>query len=137
MKLFCSNAFTGEDFDAVQKRMKLVVEAINESGHEAYCPIFDPHKIALQKKGDTKAIFESAFQNIEKCDGMVAIITSERKSEGQLMEIGAILAAKKPLFVFIHESAASAPTHLSKLATKMVKWATDEELKFLLHKLQN
>lgn len=136
MKLFCSYAFTGEDFDAVQKRMKLVVEAVNESGHEAYCPIFDPHKIALQEKSDTKAIFEYAFQNIERCDGMVVIITSGRKSEGQLMEIGATLAAKKPLFVFVHKSAAGAPSHLSKLATKMFDWTTDENLKFLLQKLQ-
>jgi nucleoside 2-deoxyribosyltransferase len=128
MKLFCSNAFTGEDFNQVSARMQMVVEALNNAGHEAYCPVFDPHKIELQSKGDTRAIFEYAFENISKCDGMVAIISSDRKSEGQLMEIGATLAQKKPLFVFVHKSAAAVPSHMLKLATKTFTWTTNEEL---------
>jgi len=128
MKLFCSNAFTGEDIETVTKRMKLVVDSLNKAGHDAYCPIFDPHKIELQKNNDTKAIFEYAFQNLSQCEGMVAIITSDRKSEGQLIEIGALLAENKPLYVLVHESAALAPSHLTKLATKTLIWSSDEEL---------
>lgn len=128
MKLFCSNAFTGEDFDTVSNRMKLVVDSLNKSGHDAYCPIFDPRKIELQEQQATKEIFDYAFQNLANCEGMVAIITSERKSEGQLMEIGAILAANKPLFLFVHESASESPSHLSKLATKVFIWSTNEDL---------
>lgn len=128
MKLFCSIAFTGEDVETVTKRMQLVVDSLNNAGHDAYCPIFDPHKIELQKSNDTKAIFKYAFQNLSQCDGMVAIITSDRKSEGQLMEIGAVLAANKPLYVLLHESAVSTPSHLTKLATKSLTWSSDEEL---------
>jgi nucleoside 2-deoxyribosyltransferase len=128
MKIFCSNAFTGEEFNQVSARMQMVVEALNEAGHEAYCPVFDPYKIELQAKNDTKAIFDYAFDNVGKCDGMVAIVTSGRKSEGQLMEIGTTLAQKKPLFVFVHESAAGTPSHLPKLATKAFTWSTNEEL---------
>lgn len=54
MKLFCSNAFTGEDFGAMSNRMKMVVDTINCSGHEAYCPVFDSHKIDLQSRGGQK-----------------------------------------------------------------------------------
>ena len=86
MKIFCTNAFTGEDVDVVTKRMKLVIDQLNKVGHQAYCPIFDPHKIELQSKGDVKEIFNYAFKNLLECDTMVAIITSGRKSEGQLME---------------------------------------------------
>lgn len=128
MKIFCTNAFTGEDFDTVSRRMKAVVNALNNAGHEAYCPIFDSHKIELQAKNDTRAIFNYAFTNIANSDAMVAIITSDRKSEGQLMEAGAALAANKPLFAFIHQSAAQSPTHLTKLAEKTFIWSTDQEL---------
>lgn len=128
MKLFCSHAFTGEDFDTFSERMQLVVDSLNKSGHEAYCPIFDPRKIELQERQATKEIFDYAFQNLANSDGMVAIITSGRKSEGQLMEIGAILAANKPLYLFVHDSAVKAPSHLQKLATKVYAWSSDEDL---------
>lgn len=131
MKLFCSNAFTGEDFETVKRRMQLVVDTLNGVGHGAYCPIFDPHKIQLQEQQNTKAIFDYAFSNLDKCEGMVAIITSDRKSEGQLMEIGAILAAKKPLYLFVHESVKPS-SHLPKLATKVFSWSSDQDLQKVL-----
>lgn len=128
MKLFCSNAFTGENFEKVSKRMKLVVDALDKAGHEAYCPMFDQHKIELQKVNNTKAIFNYAFQNINKNEGMVAIVSSSRKSEGQLMEIGATLSQNKPIYLFIHESAKDSPSHLSKLATRTFVWSDENDL---------
>lgn len=135
MKLFCSNAFTGEDVDTVNSRMQMVVDSLNAAGHQAYCPVFDPHKQKLQEHQDTKAIFEYAFSNLSKCDGMVAIIASSRKSEGQLMEIGAVLSEGKPLYLLIKEDAAKEPTHLIKLATKTYVWKSEEDLKDQLAKL--
>lgn len=129
MNLFCANAFTGEDFDTVSKRMQLVVDTLNATGHNAYCPIFDPHKIELQERRATKEIFEYAFQNIAKSDGLVAIITSDKKSEGMLMEFGAALVVHKPLYLFIHESAESIPSHVPKLATQVFTWSSDQDLK--------
>ncbi len=105
-----------------------MVDALNKSGHAAYCPIFDPRKIELQERQAAKEIFDYAFQNLAKCDGMIAIVTSDRKSEGQLMEIGAILAANKPLYLFVHDSARKAPSHLHKLAAKVYIWSSDEDL---------
>jgi nucleoside 2-deoxyribosyltransferase len=131
MKLFCSYAFTGEDEQVLFERMGMVVDALNTSGHDAYCPLFDPHKIALQEKGDILAIFDYAFKNLAMCDGMVAIIASERKSEGQLMEVGAALAADKPLYLFIHSSVGSV-SHLPKLASATHVWGSEEELKSAL-----
>jgi nucleoside 2-deoxyribosyltransferase len=128
MRLFCSNAFTGEDVDLVTKRMRKVVDTLNKSGHKAYCPIFDPHKIELQERNETAAIFEYAFDNVSKSDGMVAIISSGRKSEGQLMEIGAALALHQPVYAFIHTSAKDMPSHLKKLATKSFIWTSQEDL---------
>lgn len=58
----------------------------------------------------------------------MAIIASGRKSEGQLMEIGATLAAHKPLYVFVHDSARGVSSHLPKLATEVHTWLSDEDL---------
>jgi hypothetical protein len=38
-------------------------------------------------------------ENVRSFDGIVAIITSEHKSEGQLMEIGALQSKEKPVFI--------------------------------------
>lgn len=135
MKLFCSYAFTGEDVSAVTRRMQLAVDALTAAGYDVYCPLFDPYKNELQQKNDTKAIFEYAFQNIGKCDGIVAIVTSDRRSEGQLLEIGAMLVADKPLFLLLHASAAAAPSHLPKLATKSFTWTSEDELVACLSEL--
>ena len=128
MKLFCSYAFTGEDVTAVEKRMTSVVDALTQAGHEAYCPLFDPYKIALQEKHAINEIFEYDFRNIATCEAMVAIITSSKKSEGQLMEIGALLAQHKPLYLFMHESALHT-SHLPKLTPRVFPWQTDTDLK--------
>ena len=112
--------------------MQLVVGPLNKAGHDAYCPLFDPVTIRLQEKQATKEIFEYAFQNITNCDGMVAIISSVRKSEGQLMEIGANLALAKPLYLFVNISVANNPTHLQKLATGVYFWSTSQDLSYKL-----
>ena len=137
MRLFCSYAFTGEDIKTVSDRMRLVVDSLAIGGHEAYCPLFDRRKIKLQAEQATKEIFDYAFENIAKCDGMVAIISSNRKSEGQLMEIGANLANGKPLYVFIHYSAAKSPSHMQKLATKVYIWSNSSDLAEQLANIKN
>ena len=135
MRLFCSFAFTGENIEELESRMKAVVGTLNESGHDAYCPLFDQHKIAMQKAGDIAGIFAYAFENIKKCEGMVAIVTSNRKSEGQLMEIGVSLAEGKPLYLFIHEAVRDLPSHLPKLATQTYSWNSAPDLLTALQKV--
>lgn len=132
MKLFCSYAFTGEDSALVEKRMHLVVNALNRGGHTAYCPFFDLQEMGLQGTDNFKAIFAHAFRHIAQNEGLVAIITSPKRSEGQLMEIGAALSRDMPFYLFIHSSAETTPSHLPKLATQTFVWHSDEELERLL-----
>lgn len=126
MKLFCSNAVTGENITLVEKRMRIVVDALRQAGHEPYCPVFDPHKTKLLQDEGAKAVIHYAFNNLSRCDGMVAIITSDRKSEGQLIEIGALLTTGKPLYLFIHSSVSS--SNLPKLADKTFVWTSEQDL---------
>ena len=128
MRLFLSNAVPGEDREAVTVRMQKVVSALKSSGHEPYCAMFDSHKDELVVAGDKTAIYEYAFSNVRSADAMVAIVASDKKSEGQLMEIGVLLDHKKPLYLFISESASASPTHLTDLATKTWIWHSETEL---------
>ncbi len=128
MKLFCAYAFTGEDVDVLTKRMRLVVDTLNENGHDAYCNRFDEIVDELQAKDDIKGIFSEAFKNIAKTEALVAIITSPSRSVGQIMEIGIALSQGKPVYLFEHQSAKDS-SYLPRLADKYFQWENEQELK--------
>ncbi len=131
MKLFCAYAFTGEDLEIVTQRMKIVVDTLSSNGHDAYCNRFDAVIDKLQEQNDVKGIFKEAFNNIEKSEALVAIVSSPNKSIGQIMEIGVALSQEKPVFLFEHESA-SGSSYLPQLVTRHFTWENLEDLK---HKL--
>ena len=134
MKVYCAYAFTGEDLELTILRMKIVVDALNENGHEAYCNRFDPVIADMQKNNDTRAIFARAFEVISECDALVALVASSAKSIGQIMEIGAAMSQGKPVYLFEHATAVGS-TYLPKLATATYLWADHDELVSQLKKL--
>lgn len=133
MKLFCSTAMTGENEAEVTERMKLVVGALQAAGHEAYCQSLDRRISELQ---GVAALLQYAFEVLATCEALVVIVTSDRKSEGMLMEVGAALAADKPVYLFWHTSANEGSSHLPKIATKVFLWQTNDELQNLLGNLK-
>lgn len=135
MKLFCAYAFTGEDLETLTKRMRIVVDTLNASGHEAYCNRFDEVVSKLQAQDDTKGIFQEAFKNIEQSEGLVAIIASPSRSIGQIMEIGITMSQGKPVYLFEHISAAGS-SYLPKLVDEYFSWQTLEDLQDVLKKLK-
>ncbi len=134
MKIFCAYAFTGESLDIVTTRMRLVVDALQLSGHQAYCNLFDAAIDALQEKDDTVGIFKAAFSNIEQSEAMVAIVTSPSRSIGQIMEIGVAMSRGKPVYLLEHVSAAGS-SYLPKLVQGHYGWETEYDLVQALSKL--
>lgn len=134
MKLFCSYAYTGEDVETVTSRMQMVVDTLKESGHEVYCPLFDELVAPFQEANDVKSIFKHAFDGIKRQDGVVVIISSERRSEGQLMEIGAALSQNKAVYLMQHSTAVD-KSYLPKLVSETFVWETSDELKNQLKKI--
>lgn len=116
-------------------RMQGVVKSLQKAGFEAYCPLFDEIKIKLQEEGDIKAIFDLAFKSIGESDAFLIIVNSARKSEGQLMEIGAAMFNKKPVIRAIHEDYINEQTHLKYLASKTITWNNEGDLFSQLEKL--
>jgi nucleoside 2-deoxyribosyltransferase len=134
MKLFCSYAYTGEDVETVTSRMQMVVDTLKANGHEVYCPLFDELVAPFQEANDVKSIFKHAFDGIKRQDGVVVIISSERRSEGQLMEIGAALSQNKAVYLMQHSTAVD-KSYLPKLVNETFVWETSDELKNQLKKI--
>ncbi len=134
MKLFCAYAFTGEDVDVLTKRMRLVVDTLNENGHDAYCNRFDKIVDELQAQDDLKGIFGEAFKYIDNSEAVIAIITSPNRSVGQIMEIGIALSQDKPVYLFEHTSAKGS-SYLPRLVDKHFQWEDENELTSALAKI--
>ena len=128
MKLFCSYAYTGEDVEAVTHRMQMVVETLQANDHEVYCPLFDESVAPYQAVNDVRSIFKHAFEGIHRQDAVVVIIASERRSEGQLIEIGAALSQDKPVYLRQHNTAVD-KSYVPKLLSQTYTWETSEDLK--------
>lgn len=131
MKLFCAYAFTGENLEKVNERMRLVIDTLDQSGHEAYCNLFDEYRHTLV---GPKPICMYAFETLKKYDALVAIVSSDRRSEGQLMEIGAAFALQKPVYLMQHQSAVG-KSYVPELAGETFVWNTNEELVEALKRL--
>jgi nucleoside 2-deoxyribosyltransferase len=125
---------TGENEVEVTERMKLVVSALQATGHEAYCQSLDLHVSELQ---GARALLYYAFEVLATCEALMVIVASDRKSEGVLMEVGAALAADKPVYLFWHTTANESLSHLPKVATKVFRWQTNDDLQSLLGQLEN
>lgn len=134
MKLFCAYAFTGEDIGQLTARMQMVVDILNDNGHEAYCNRFDTAVEKLQLANDVKGIFKEAFKNISSSDALVAIVASPNRSVGQIMEIGVALSQHKPVYLFEHTSAAES-SYLPKLVDKHFVWESVIDLQSALQQI--
>lgn len=135
MNIFCAYAFTGEDIDILTRRMRLVVDTLNQMGNDAYCNRFDPVVDDLQARDDIVGIFNEAFKNITAADVIVAVITSASRSVGQIMEIGAALSQAKPVYIVEHESATGS-SYLPRLAAQHVTWSDEQSLRQALNSLE-
>lgn len=124
---------TGENEAEVIERMKLVASALQVAGHEAYCQSLDQRVPELQ---GVAALLKYALEVLATCEALVVIVTSDRKSEGVLMEVGAALVADKPVYLFWHTTANEDLSHLPKIATKVFRWQTNDDLHNLLRQFE-
>lgn len=124
MKVFCSYAYTGEDESVVADRMRRVVDMLMEQKLGVYCIEFD---VGAKHFTEPHQYVERALQQMQRCDAVYVVMTSARRSEGMLIEIGAALELKKPIILALHESARG-KTYVPEFADVMKTWKTDDEL---------
>jgi nucleoside 2-deoxyribosyltransferase len=130
-KYFVAYRFTGENPKELKKSLSAIVEALGKVDIEAYCNIFDQHEYDVQSL-KPKQIMEKAFAKIDESDGLFVLITSENKSEGQLIEVGYALAKGKNIVAAVHEGVA---TYVPDMANLAIKWNEPEDLRTKLEAL--
>lgn len=124
MKVFCAYAYTGEDANETASRMTKVYDLLANLGFEPYVDIFDPDTKALSNPAD---FIRLTINKLKAYDTLFVVATSERRSEGMLMELGAAIAARKHIIYAQHQSAVG-KTYIPNVADQTFVWQTDEEL---------
>lgn len=128
MKIFCSYAFTGEDFEILSRRLSDLRDLFNKAGVEYYINRFAPGWQDMMNRGATGGEFlHLALKDLRTSDRMLAIQASSRRSEGMLMEVGAGVALGVPIILAQHQSSIGS-TYLSTVADDTFVWRTESEL---------
>lgn len=124
MRIFISYAFSGEDERSVVERLRRVVDAIGDTGHEVYCFHFDPER----REDMTEAqCIRLALEKMNGYDTVFVLGTSERRSEGMLIEVGAAMAKNLSIVYAQHESSLG-KTYLPTLAAATFSWTSERDL---------
>jgi len=124
MKIFLSYAFTGEDLETVETRLVSVRDALVGLGHDVYCFHFD----SARRDDMTEAeCIARALERMNEYDAVLVLNTSERRSEGMLVEVGAALARSKKLIYAQHASSVGT-SYAPSLADYTFIWHDEDEL---------
>jgi len=123
VRFFIGHAVAGCNIADLKSEFKKVYEVLENRGNSSYDTLKEGAE--FEKKSKLK-IMEHAFKNINGCDAFLAIVRSEIKSEGMLMEIGYCLAQKKRIVLVIQEDIKN--TYLRELADVVIEYRNSEDM---------
>lgn len=117
MHIFLAYKFTDSDKQLLRETIEHISSNMESLGHETFCFFRD-----IQKWGELyvekSEIMPIAFKNLDKCDVLLMIVTSEVKSTGMGIEAGYAKAKDKKI-VLIKQSEVETD-YLESLADKTV-----------------
>jgi hypothetical protein len=122
-KWFIAQAVTGEDIDTLRDETRKIYHAIELKGDKAYSSILEGDNF---EKKSNESKMNHAFNEIDKRENLLAIIRSEKKSEGMLIEFGYAKGKHKNLTVAIKENINN--TYVPELANQTIKYKNIEDL---------
>ncbi len=129
-KIFIGQRVAEEYGKELIRESREIVDILNKLGHEAYCTLCEDESLDMTPRD----WLEHAFKFIDKSDIFLAIIRSENKSEGLLMEIGYVIAKKKKLIVAIKEGIKD--TYVPSIAEKVIIFRDIDDLKKKLKEIR-
>ncbi|MFI5271084.1 MAG: nucleoside 2-deoxyribosyltransferase [Candidatus Saccharimonadales bacterium] len=125
MKSFLAYRSTGEDPEVIKPLLSSVREVFRNKGIDMYATFFDD-KFFLHKDFSKRQIMDHALKTIEHSDFLFVLVTSDKKSEGMLMEIGFCLAKSIPIVVAIKDDVKD--TYIPEIAQTYIRWSDTENL---------
>jgi nucleoside 2-deoxyribosyltransferase len=129
MKGFISYRFTGEKIEDINTLLGPAVKILQEAGHEVYVNFYDPDiqpGTEMQKSFKAHDYIFHAFHRLNDRDFVLALLTSDEKSEGMLLEIGYALSRNTPVIVAVKEGVTK--TYLPEVGTTTFKWSNLTDL---------
>lgn len=129
MKLFVANKVSGEDYKDLRKELKIVCTTLKKLGNEYYCSFLDGRMGVIKTK---KELILNAFSKIEGSDCIFAIVKSNIKSEGMLIEVGYAVASNKKFILAIKRNINA--SYLKCLADIILEF---RDIKDLVNKLKS
>ncbi len=110
MNIFISYKFTGEDPKELEQTFGIMCAELRKHGSTVYCSIEDEAWYQEQKRTN-KEIMDRAFERIDTCDLFLAVVRSDEKSEGMLVEIGYAIAKKKKFLLALKNGVQTTSIH--------------------------
>lgn len=131
MKIFISYRYTGEDLLVLEGILEKITTTFESKGISVFCS-FRHNEFFQRENYSYKQKIDYALVELDESDYIFALIKSEEKSEGMLLELGyayakgkkIILAKKEGVFTtFVHELAMQTIsfTHIEDLYQKLEK----------------
>lgn len=134
MKVFVSYAYTGEDEVKLRTRLSSLKKIFEELDIDYYINCFAPGWKEMASRNATGGEFlRFALNDMKMSDVVFVIQSSERRSEGMLMEVGAAVSMGKKIIVAQHVSS-NGKTYLPTVADDYFEWETENDLIELTHR---
>ena len=121
MKIQLAYRFTGENEEELIKQLKKIKVVLENNNHSTYIPILDP-----KRSKEKKDLFLNTLKRLDSAEAILALIKSEEKSEGMLMEIGYAWGRDKKLILAINKDVKN--THLREFADTIIEFSDINEL---------
>lgn len=130
MKLYIAYRFFGRDKDELKDSLSRISKVLTDIGHETFIFCRDEQNWG-EKNMLPEEILAKAFKHISECDGILALQSSQEKSEGLLLEVGYAKGLGKRIIVAVKEDIPA--TFLRCITDKVINYNSDEELlKYLM-----
>ena len=123
MRIFVGQRVTGEYPEKPKEFSNKLVFILENNGHSVYCNLFGK---GVEGKNQ-KEQMEKAFSEIDNSEVFLAVIKSDKKSEGMIMEVGYVLAKKKRLIAAV-QSEFKSSTYVPEMANELIVFENDEDL---------
>jgi len=128
VKIFVSYAATGEDPAKVKQLLERVRDALEELHVSYHINCFaDGYESLIQGKATPDEYLRFAFNQLGDSGVALILMTSPRRSEGMLMEVGVAAWLKKRIILAQHESSVG-QTYLPTIADETFIWQTEDDL---------
>ena len=123
MKIFVGQAVTGENIEKLREESNLISLYALHFLKMEYCTLIEKNDFESKANHDK---MKHAFQNLNQFDTFLAIVRSEKRSEGMLMEIGYCIAKGKKIIIAIKKDVKN--TYLPEMADKVIRWDSFDDL---------